>query len=304
MINFQGLDLNLLMTLDVLLKERNVTRAAQRLHLSQPSVSVQLKKLREMFGDPLLLPGPRGMTPTALAESLQAPLADALTALEQAVQPAREFDPTTAKGTWRLAAADYGEATILRHALPSILRQAPQCRIAVSQVKPSTLTASMESGELELAFHTADAAPPGLKSSALFTEHYVLAGRKDHPQLQQPLDMDRFCHLEHVMVSPNGGGFSGGTDQVLAMLGHKRKVVLSVPHFNFMCQLLESSDLVAMVPSRLIPGTGLKTHPVPFQAPSFQMVMLWHEKYHNDTAHRWLRQSIRDSVKAQVAPNS
>ncbi|WP_115716895.1 LysR family transcriptional regulator [Gallaecimonas mangrovi] len=299
MINFKGLDLNLLMTLNVLLKERNVTRTARRLHLSQPSVSVQLKKLREMFGDPLLLPGPRGMTPTVLAESLQAPLAEALGALEQVVQPAREFDPATAKGTWRLAAADYGEATILRQALPSILRQAPQCRIAVSQIKPATLATSMENDELDLAFHTADGAPPGLKSNTLFTEHYVLAGRQDHPQLQQPLDMESFCRLEHVIVSPNGGGFSGGTDQILAMLGHKRNVVLSVPHFNFMCQLLESSDLVAMVPSRLIAGTLLKTLSVPFQAPHFEMVMLWHEKYHNDTAHRWLRRSIRDSILAR-----
>lgn len=123
MINLHRLDLNLLRTLDVLLSENNVTRAAQRLNLSQPSVSIQLARLREIFADPLLLPGPRGMLPTARADALRGPLRDALAALELAVAPASHFDPATAAQTWRVAATDYMASAILLPALHT-LRQA------------------------------------------------------------------------------------------------------------------------------------------------------------------------------------
>src|SRR5246127_1552996 len=103
--NLRRLDLNLLVTLDALLSEHNVTRAAERLNFSQPSVSVHLAKLREIFRDPLLLPGPRGMRPTARAEELRKPLRQALEALQQAVAPSSPFDPATADHTWRVAAS-------------------------------------------------------------------------------------------------------------------------------------------------------------------------------------------------------
>src|SRR3546814_11521018 len=114
------LDLNLLVTLDALLAEHNVTRAAERLHLSQPSVSVHLARLRDFFGDPLLLPGPRGMRPTARADELREPLRQALAALEQAVAPSAFFDPAQASQTWPIAAFDYGAFTILRPALAAL----------------------------------------------------------------------------------------------------------------------------------------------------------------------------------------
>src|SRR6187402_3590596 len=120
MANLGRIDLNLLVTLDVLLSEHNVTRAARRLNLSQPSVSAHLARLRVLFADPLLLPGPRGMQPTAKADALRGPLREALQALESAVSPARPFDPATATPTWRVAAADYAESTILMPALAAI----------------------------------------------------------------------------------------------------------------------------------------------------------------------------------------
>ncbi|WP_046995619.1 LysR family transcriptional regulator, partial [Pseudomonas aeruginosa] len=123
MINLRRLDLNLLVTLDVLLTEHNVTRAAERLNFSQPSVSVHLAKLRAIFDDPLLLPGPRGMRPTARAEELREPLRLALEALEQAVAPAAPFDPTQSRHTWRVAATDYAESAILLPILASLRRQ-------------------------------------------------------------------------------------------------------------------------------------------------------------------------------------
>lgn len=126
--NLRRLDLNLLVTLDALLAEHNVTRAAQRLNFSQPAVSVHLAKLRAIFDDPLLLPGPRGMRPTARAEQLREPLRQALAALELAVTPATPFDPAVATDTWRVAAFDYGESTIVLPALNGLRTAAPGAR--------------------------------------------------------------------------------------------------------------------------------------------------------------------------------
>ncbi|AXE95973.1 LysR family transcriptional regulator [Paraburkholderia terricola] len=295
--NLRRLDLNLLVTLDVLLSEHNVTRAAERLNFSQPSVSVHLAKLRDVLGDPLLLPGPRGMRPTARAEALREPLRQALEALERAVAPARPFDPAEATHTWRLAATDYAESTIVLPALAGLRAAAPGTRLAVMEAVPPRIARQAEQGEIDLAFHTSEGSPAGLRRRVLFAERYVLAGRAGHPRLKRRPTLAQFRKLEHVIVSPDGGGFVGITDQVLAKAGLTRKVVLSVPHFLFAISALASTDLVAMVPARLVRGTGaLRTVEPPVEVPGYEMAMLWHERAHRDPAHQWLREHIAASV--------
>jgi DNA-binding transcriptional LysR family regulator len=290
MLNLRSLDLNLLVTLDVLLAEHNVSRAARRLHYSQPAVSVHLAKLRDMLGDPLLLPGPRGMQPTAYAEQLRAPLREALEALGRAVAPAAPFDPGSAGDTWRVAAADYGEAAIVLPALARLRAAAPGTRLAVVQAMPRRIARQAERGDIDLAFHTSEWAPPGLHRQALFDERYVLAGRRDHPQLKRRPSLARFCELEHAIVSPDGAGFHGGTDEALARLGRSRRVVLSVPHFLVLLRVLEASNLVAMLPARLVADQpGLRVVEPPLEVPGFEMAMYWHERSHRDPAHQWLR---------------
>lgn len=291
--NLRRLDLNLLVTLDVLLTELNVTRAAQRLNFSQPSVSVHLAKLREILGDPLLLPGPRGMRPTARALALRQPLRQALEALEQAVAPASPFDPQQANNTWRVAATDYGESTIVLPALNALRTSAPGTRLAVLELVPPRIGKQAEQGDIDLAFHTTDGAPPGLRRRALFTERYVLVGRAGHPRLKRRPTLAQFCALDHVIVSPDGGGFSGVTDDVLKAAGVARRVVLSVPHFLFVMTAVASSDLVAMLPERLVRGaSALQVVEPPVEVPGYEMSMLWHERVHRDPAHQWLRDVI------------
>ncbi len=294
---FRRIDLNLLVTLDALLVEHNVTRAAERLHLSQPAVSVQLARLRELFGDPLLLPGPRGMRPTARADALREPLRQALESLEQAVAPSRPFNPAAARLTWRVAAADYGASTILLPALAGLRVAAPGTRLAILGLNPPALARQAEQGDIDLAFHITEEAPPGLRRRAIFTERYVLAGRAGHPRLKRRPTLAQFCKLDHVIVSPAGGGFQGATDAVLAERGQTRNVVLSIPHFLFLESVLTRTDLVAMVPSRLVRNSDvLQVVEPPFEAPGFEMLMLWHERVHRDPAHRWLREHIASSV--------
>ncbi len=293
MVNLNRLDLNLLLTLDVLLREHNVTRAAQRLNLSQPSVSVQLARLREIFDDPLLLPGPRGMQPTVRADELREPLRQALEALERAVSPVSAFDPARASVTWRIAATDYTESAVLLPLLNTLRREAPASRLAVFELNPGQIKRQAEQGDIDLFFHLREGAPASLHQRLLFTERYVLAGRLGHPALKHRPSLKQFCQLEHVIVSPEGGGFQAATDDALAARGLTRNVVLSVPHFLFMLDVLARTDLVAVLPERLVANTGaLQVVDPPLDLPGFDMLMLWHERLHRDPGHKWLRQQV------------
>jgi DNA-binding transcriptional LysR family regulator len=296
-VNLRTLDLNLLVTLDVLLEEHNVTRAAERLNFSQPSVSVHLAKLRDVFGDPLLLPGPRGMRPTARAQALREPLREALDALQRAVAPASPFDPAAATQTWRIAATDYAESTIILPMLAGLRAAAPGTRLAIVEAAPPRLARQAEQGDIDIGFHTSEGAPEGLRHRVLFAERYVLVGRADHPKLKRKPTLAQFCKLEHVIVSPDGGGFFGVTDETLAKVGLARNVVLSVPHFLFMQSVLASTDLVGMLPARLVRGSdALRMVEPPVEVPGYEMAMLWHERVHRDAAHQWLREFIAASV--------
>ena len=295
--SLRQLDLNLLVTLDALLAEHNVTRAAERLHLAQPTVSVQLARLRDFFGDPLLLPGPRGMKPTARADELREPLRQALAALEQAVAPSQPFDPAQSRQTWRASAFDYSEYTVLLPALAGLRKAAPGTRLSVVQATPASVARKAEQGDIDLAFLIGAEAPPDLRRRLLFTERYVLAGRAGHPRLKRRPTLAQFCRLEHVIVSPDGGGFHGVADTALAERGMSRRVALSVPHFLFLGAVLASTDLVAMVPSRLVRGNAaLRVVEPPIEVPDYDMLMLWHERVHRDPAHQWLREHIAGSI--------
>ncbi|MBN3786213.1 LysR family transcriptional regulator [Burkholderia sp. Ac-20353] len=297
MTNLRRLDLNLLVTLDVLLSEHNVTRAAEKLNVSQPSVSVQLQKLRDVFGDPLLLPGPRGMRPTARAEALREPLREALEAVERAVLPATPFDPAIATNTWSVAATDYGESTIVLPALRTLRSAAPGTRLAVVELAPPRIEKQAEHSEIDLAFHTTEGSPAGMRRLPLFVERYVLVGRAGHPKLRRRPTLAQFGALEHVIVSPDGGGFAGATDEALAKCGAARRVVLSVPHFLFVMSAIANTDLVAMLPERLVrDAPALRIVDAPVEVPGYEMSMLWHERSHRDPAHRWLRETIAASV--------
>jgi len=281
-------------TLEVLLTELNVTKAAERLNLSQPSVSVQLGKLRNIYNDPLLLPGPRGMVPTSRAVELLQPLRSALLELERVIEPKKPFDPATAHVTWSLAAPDYAESAILLPILSKLRSAAPRTRIAIRDTAPPQMAKQLEQGICDLGFLTMDTVPPELRFKFLFIEHYVLIARKDHPHVKRKPTIDQFCTLEHILVSPDGGGFRSITDTMLQKMGKTRRVVLSVPHFLFVPALVTQSDMVAMLPSRLIPNLSdeLCAFEAPLEIPGYEMAMVWHERSHRDSGHKWLRDQI------------
>jgi DNA-binding transcriptional LysR family regulator len=295
----RNLNLNLLVTLEALLVERNVTKAAARLHLSQPAVSAQLSRLRALFEDPLLIPAQRGMVPTAKAAELLEPLRQALDQVRATLATHSSFNASKAKLTVTIACTDYLQAAIVRPLVLQLHNQAPGVRIALRNLDLPQLEMQMERGDVDLALMTPQAAPPGLRGRHLFDERYVLIGRRNHPRLRANIGIEEFARLEHVIVSIRGGDFVTPVDRTLAALGHRRNVVLSASSFLFVPEIVRQSDFVALVPERLVrDGAGdLKLIEPPFAVDGFAVGMVWHERVHGHTGQRWLRERIAALVR-------
>ena len=290
------MDLNLLVTLEALLAEQNVTKAANRLHLSQPAVSAQLSRLRDLFDDPLLIPAQRGMTPTAKALELLDPLRHALDQVRAALAEHRHFDPGNAKLTLAIACTDYLQAVVARPLAVALRKEAPGVRIALRHLDPLQLEAQMVRGDVDLALMTPEHGPGSLRARRLFDERYVLIGRKRHPGLRRGLTVEEFARLDHVIVSLRGGDFTTPVDDGLAALGYQRNVALSAASFLIVPEIVSHSNFVALVPERLVRDRldGLKIVECPFPVPGFTVSMLWHERNHGHSGQRWVRETVME----------
>lgn len=288
------LDLNLLVTLETLLVEQNVTKAAARLNLSQPAVSAQLNRLRHEFDDPLLIPAQRGMTPTAKAMELLDPLRQALDQVRATVVSHRNFDPAQAKLTVSIACTDYLQAVVVKPLVVELRMRAPGVRVALRNLDVPQLDAQMARGDVDLALMTPQAASPGLRTRHLFNERYVLIGRRKHPRLREGITVEEFVEMDQVIVSLDGGGFVTPVDRVLADLGHRRNAVLSAASFLFVPEIVSYSDLVALVPERLVRDRADKLMVIdcPFPVEGFAVGMVWHERCHGHGGQRWIREAI------------
>ncbi|PHZ52075.1 LysR family transcriptional regulator [Enterobacter hormaechei] len=287
--DLRTLDLNLLKTLDALLDERSVTRAAARLALTQPAVSGMLNRLRDYFDDPLFIRAPHGMVPSTRAEALAAPVKRILADIDVLLQPVA-FDPNTARLTFTLAATDYALRAIVVPFIAALKTQAPGIRVRVVPVTPGSLVSQLEQGAIDVALITPHTTPDELHSRALYEERYVCMMRADHPNAGEPMTLDRFCALEHVLVSYEGDGFRGVTDSALEKIGRTRHVGLSVSHFLVLPDVLALSDMIAVVPSRIAENqTGMFICETPVPVPGFTKSMAWHGRTHRNPAQAWLR---------------
>lgn len=294
------LDLNLLVTLETLLAEQNVTKAAARLHLSQPAVSAQLSRLRQVFEDSLLIPVQRGMTPTAKALELLDPLRQALDQVRATVAVHRNFDPANAKLTLAIACTDYLQAAVVQPLIAHLRRKAPAVRVSMLNLDLAVLDAQMARGDVDLALMTPEAAPPSLRARHLFDERYVLIGRRNHPRLRDGISVEEFAQLEHVVVSLRGGDFVTPVDNALLALGYRRNVLVSAASFLFVPEMVSRSDFVALVPERLVRGRAnkLKVVTCPFPVEGFAVGMVWHERSHGHVGQRWIRETIVSLIGA------
>lgn len=292
--DISDLDLNLIVTLDVLLAERNVTRAARRLNVSQPALSARLNRLRDVFADPLLLPAQRGMVPTLRALELQGPLHDALEGLRQVVAEGAPFDASTAVATVAISGSDYVQNAVLIPLIRGLREEAPGIRVAWRNLDVAATALQMERGDVDLALVMPQGAPDSARMINLYHERYVVIVRKGHPQVRGRIDLDLFCDLEHIVVSPEGGGFRGPTDLILEAAKRSRRAVLSAPAFLVVAETVAQSDMIAVIPERLARNhtDRLQVLEPPVAIPGFDIAMVWHDRTTTHPTQRWLRERI------------
>lgn len=297
MSGIRTLDFNLLKAFVVLLDECNVSRAAKRLSISQPAMSGILNRLRESFNDPLFVRVQHGMQPTERALQLGQTARHILQEISTMLQPAI-LEPEKLTMTFRIAAMDYVQQII---ALPLILRLrslAPNVRVALIPVQGQNIKTLFEQNKIDLALVSQAHLTADMPQSKLYEEHYVCAMSNNHPMAGTSLTLDHFCDLPFAMLSYNGGEFKGATDIALQKIRRQRKVMVSVNHISLLPQLLQDSDLVAVLPEHLaqtLPNVHLQSPPL--EVESFSMMMAWHERTEQDPAHQWLRKVLLEVVK-------
>ena len=298
----RNLDLGLLVTLETLLAERNVTRAARRLNLSQPALSARLARLRDALGDPLLIPGRRGMVLTQRAVELQQPLHEALEAVRRVIEQGTPIDPQTLRATVAIAPSDYVQYVLLARYSVALREEAPMIRIAWRALDLMALTTQLERGEVDIALATPESAPAAMRQRRLCMEEYVVIARREHPAVRGEIDLDLFCGLDHVVVSPQGGGFAGPTDAALESIGRRRTVALSTSGFLIVPEIVSRSDMVAVVPRRIADGWSDRVQVLepPMHIPGFAIACIWHERTTNHPAHSWLRDRLAALVEPSV----
>src|SRR6185312_7854862 len=293
--DIRRIDLNLLVALEALLDERSVTRAADRLALTQPTVSAMLARLRKLFGDPLFVRTQRGILPTPRAAAL-APVLKQWLAEARALVADERFEPATAELTASVSANDYIQSALIVPFIERLRREAPKAQLAVRNPQFSDVAAMLADGDLDLCVTTTPEIPEAdLRSRVLYEERYVCVVRSGHPlKARTAVTVDQFCRYPHAMVSPTEGRFVGPVDRALALVGRRRRVVLAAPGFLILPEILQTDDLIAVVPERVLRGRmrGLRTFVPPVDVPGFNVVLLWHQRLHQDPVHRWLRELL------------
>jgi DNA-binding transcriptional LysR family regulator len=288
----RNIDLNLLLVLHALLTERHVSRAATRLGLSQSATSHALARLRELYGDPLLVRSGRALTLSPRALQLLPLLARGLGELSNAISEEPAFEPHSSRQTYNIGASDYAQVVVLQPLLARLAEQAPG--VALNVNGSPHLIDLLESGEIDLAL-TPGAIPRSLSSRLLFSDDFVCMVKRRGALARGKLTLSRYLAMPHVVVAPTGAPGSL-VDTVLAQRGVSRRVVVRVPNFLVAPIVVGSSDYINTGPARLAQLLAqvypLTLLPPPLPLPSFQLKLVWHPRLEHDPAQRWLRELL------------
>lgn len=296
----KDLDLNLVSVFDALLRERNVTLAADSISLSQSAMSHALKRLRTYFNDPLFVRTANGMAPTPRAMELGDTVLSIVELVREQLVPRAGFDPSKSDRTFGLCLTDMGELVFLPPIMRLISRLAPGCRIKTIQAPQKEVKGILESGEADLAIGSIYSVPDELFQQRLFTHPFVCIASSKNRSIGKTLPLDRYQSASHVVVSLTGRP-EDAYDRVIDDYGINRKVFLTTPHFLVVPLLIENTDLIATVPREL--GTVfsrykcIKVFPTPIELPRFDLRQHWHPRFHHDSANKWLRNLVLDAFK-------
>ncbi|UVE17593.1 LysR family transcriptional regulator [Pseudomonas sp. LS44] len=292
--NISTFDLNLLRVLDTLLRERNVSRAAERLALSQPAVSNALNRLRELLDDPLLVRAGRSMQPTPRALSLEAPIRAALAQIEQSLSGAEQFDPARSRQRFSVAMTDYVELLCMPRLLAQLAEEAPGISIALVQLGSQLPIDALDKGELDLVLGRVASLPSRFSRRQWLNGTLCLVSRRDHPLLTGAPDLQTFLRLRHLWV--HGGQTRGMVDQWLAGQGLKRAIHYTTPNYLQAAHIAASTDLTVVLPIHLAEHFAtllpLALHPLPFDVGTFQLEIVSLGQRQRDAALQWLIERI------------
>lgn len=290
------------------MSERNVTRAAKRLGLSQPAMSNALTRLRRTFDDPLFLRTTSGMTPTPLAQSLSGPVSAALAQLREVLEEKREFNPAASEQVFHLLSNDYAELLLLPALLQTLHDHASHIRLRFHRPRnlfePPTPASLTDSFDLALGFYadtlTLDSS---IRSEKLWEEKNVCIASQSHPTIRGKITLRQYAEAARIAVFYKDQG-QGVIDTLLAQKGYHRHAAIQVPHFASIPFAVADTELIATIPERLAAmfreQLKLQVLPLPFNLPPFRMTLLWHERYHTDPAHQWMRNLILEQCAAEL----
>ena len=309
--NIGRIDLNLLVYLEVLLRECNVTRAANHLGISQPAMSNGLRRLRNLFDDPLLVRTSEGMVPTERARELELSLRTVLLEIEKIVQPKADFDPSSSSRVFRIMASDYAESTLIPLLLRRLRRDAPA--VALDIMTPSDVSFhDVERGNVDMVLNRFDTMPQSFHQTTVWTDSFSCLISINNPILKN-FTLKSYLEAQHVWVSKTGMGIGTGinpenvqrlgwVDKVLGDMGKKRKITVFTRHYQAAMLLAEQEDLVVTIPSRaarLQDDNARVVHKAPpFEIPPFELKMAWSPLLQNNVAHQWMRRLIVEVAKS------
>ena len=314
-LNFRSLDLNLLRVFDEVMAERNLTRAADNLNITQPAVSNALRRLRELLGDELVSRKGHGVEPTPRALALWPVVRQALEQLEATLAPG-DFHPTTASSTFVLAMADATGATLIPPLIEIVEREAPGVSLRVVPLTTRDPRNLLDDASADIAVGyfpaviadlTAQAQSSSIathESVRLYDGEYVCVMRRGHPLADQPLTLDSYCAARHLLVSFSGKPF-GFIDEALSALQRERRIVLTVNQFFTAGRVVVATDMLTILPRHFVGVASLHGdliwRPLPMRLPVVHVDAVWHHRRRHDAAHRWLRETILRAAQ-QTSP--
>ena len=295
--NIRSVDLNLLVALDALYDERSVTRVAERLALSQPTVSGMLKRLRHIFEDDLYVRTSHGVIPTPRAEALAVPVREIIDSA-RGLLIRDEFNPSEAHFAVNLCGTDYIQNTILKDFAADILMAAPNAKVSIQGRPVSTLESQLSRGEFDFVLSNQDMLIAGMPMIPLFGDRVVCVSSYDAHSKGQFIPLDELCALRHVVLNPAAIMTTQKIDNEMRLRGLLRNVVLDVPSFSAVFGAMQHADLIAFIPMYLIPRshTRLKIIEIDLATPITQICAIWHSRMTNDARHIWLRKTLENSV--------
>ncbi|WP_237065950.1 LysR family transcriptional regulator [Microbulbifer guangxiensis] len=288
----QQIDMNLFLVIDAIYRQRNLTRAAEQLHITQPAVSNALARLRRTLDDPLFIRTPTGMSPTPLTESIMPRIQQALALLDGSLSTQASFDPLTATRTLRLSMNDMAETLLLPRLLEALEQRAPGISVESYYVPRDQLARELAANTLDFGLDVPLTTATQLQQQRLLNDRYLCMVRADHPLAEQErLTLEQYLALGHVHVSSRRTG-PGIVDIALNKLGRRRSIRLRVQHYRVAPLVVLRTDLALTVPASLASQYSARLFELPFQIPQMDWHLLWHRNQDGDPANRWLRELL------------